>query len=490
MCDNYYKPIIEELPTKQLVKILKGTAEKDEQAAELIVANKVIAFQNEEKAERAAELSIANKELAFQNEEKDKRAVELIIANKELAFQNEEKAKRAAELIIANKELAFQNEEKDKRAAELIIANKELAFQNEEKDKRAAELIIANKELTFQNEEKAEREAELIIANTELAFQTKEKAKRAAELIIANKELTFQTGEKAERAAELIIAKKELTFQTGEKAERAAELIIANKELAFQTEEKAERAAELIIANKELTFQNKEKEKRAAESVLQRELAQMDRLNLIGSMAAGLAHEIRNPMTVVKGYLQYFKRKIPNNLHDQLDLVLSELARIETIITEFLTIAKTNPTEPKKQDLNIIIDSIAPLLLTEVLQRAMTLQLKLARDIPPLMLAEKEIKQLILNLAMNGLSAMEKHGTLIIETKYQAGRVFLSINDSGCGIPKDLQMKIFDPFFTTRDEGTGLGLSVCASIVAGHNAKIEVHSEEGMGARFVITFQV
>src|SRR5450830_1380650 len=122
-------------------------------AAELIVANKELAFQSKEKEKRAAELIIANKELAFQNEEKEKRAAELIIANKELVFQNEEKEKRAAELIIANKELVFQNEEKEKRAAELIIANKELVFQNEEKEKRAAELIIVNKELVFQNEE-------------------------------------------------------------------------------------------------------------------------------------------------------------------------------------------------------------------------------------------------------------------------------------------------------------------------------------------------
>ena len=120
-----------------------------------------------------------------------KRAAELIIANKELAFQTEEKADRAAELIIANKELAFQTEEKADRAAELIIANKELAFQTEEKGKRAAELIIANKELAFQTEEKGKRAAELIIADKELAFQTKEKADRAAELIIANKELAL-----------------------------------------------------------------------------------------------------------------------------------------------------------------------------------------------------------------------------------------------------------------------------------------------------------
>ncbi|MCE9539268.1 MAG: response regulator [Bacteroidetes bacterium] len=135
-------------------------------------------LRNEEKKKWAAELVIANKELAFQNDEKEKRAEELIIANKELVFQNNEKGKRAAELIIANKELIFQNNEKGKRAAELIIANKELAFQNDQKEKRAAELVIANKELLFQAEEKEKRAAELAIAKIELDFQNKEKEKQ------------------------------------------------------------------------------------------------------------------------------------------------------------------------------------------------------------------------------------------------------------------------------------------------------------------------
>jgi len=177
-------------------------ARMETRSAELIRANKELAFQNEEKEKRAAELRIANKELIFQNKEKEKRAAELIIADKELVFQGKEKGKRAAELLIANKELVFQNEEKEKRAAELLIANKELLFQNEEKEKRAAELLIANKELAFQNEEKEKRAAELLIANKELVFQNEEKEKRAAELLIANKELVFQNEEKEKRAAE------------------------------------------------------------------------------------------------------------------------------------------------------------------------------------------------------------------------------------------------------------------------------------------------
>lgn len=223
---------------------------------------------------------------------------------------------------------------------------------------------------------------------------------------------------------------------------------------------------------------------------LQKEMARMDRLNLIGNMAAGLAHEIRNPMTVVKGYLQFFKKKLPSNLYNQFELVLSELARIEMIITDFLAIAKTKPAEPKEQNLNEIINSIAPLLLADTLKRGMNLEFKLSKDIPTLILAEKEIKQLLLNLAMNGLNAMKASGVLIIETKYQDHNVMLCIDDSGSGIAKDLQKKIFDPFFTTRNEGTGLGLSVCASIVERHNGTIEVYSEEGKGTRFIITFPV
>ncbi len=160
----------------------------------------------------------------------ERREAELIIANKELAFQNEEREKRAAELIIANKELAFQNAEKEKRAAELIIANKELAFQNVEKEKRAAELVIANEELAFQNKVKEKRAAELVIANSELLFQNNEKEKRAAELVIANKELLFQNNEKEKRAAELIIAKEH-----AEESDRLKSAFLANMSHEIRT---------------------------------------------------------------------------------------------------------------------------------------------------------------------------------------------------------------------------------------------------------------
>ena len=251
MNDKKCKPVVAAPPPEQLKMSPPATKEKDKKAAELALANKELAFQNEEKDKRAAELIVANRELAFQSEEKDKRAAELVIANKELAFQNTEKDKRAAELAIANKELAFQNEEKGKRAAELAIANKELAFQNEEKEKRAAELAIANKELAFQNEEKDKRAAELAIENKELAFQNGEKDKRAAELVIANKELAFQNEEKEKRSAELAIADKELAFQSEEKGKRATErkeLETYNDDLQRMVKEKVKEISESQMA--------------------------------------------------------------------------------------------------------------------------------------------------------------------------------------------------------------------------------------------------
>jgi diguanylate cyclase (GGDEF)-like protein/PAS domain S-box-containing protein len=162
---------------------------KDDKKAEIIISDNTkqsLAHLNE--IFKTQQLQYEQDSLDFQTD-KENRAAELIIANMELLFQNEEKEKRAAELIIANKELTFQSEEKEKRASELIIANKELAFQNDEKGKRAAELIIANMELLFQNEEKEKRAVELLIANNNLALQGREIEQKTKELLLARDQI-------------------------------------------------------------------------------------------------------------------------------------------------------------------------------------------------------------------------------------------------------------------------------------------------------------
>ena len=142
-------------------KLSAQLLEKEKRAAELIIANKELLFQNEEKENRAAELIIANKELAFQNAEKEKRANELLIANKELAFQNEEKEKRANELIIAHGELLVQHKKTEKSAIALGLVIQELAAKNIEKEIQAAELTIAIRDLKLSEEQIIEINKEL-----------------------------------------------------------------------------------------------------------------------------------------------------------------------------------------------------------------------------------------------------------------------------------------------------------------------------------------
>ena len=328
-------------------------------------------------------------------------------------------------------------------AAELVIANKELAFQSEEKADRAAELVIADIELAFQNKEKADRAAELVIANIELAFQGKEKSKRAAELVVANIELAYQGQEKSKRAAELVIANIELAYQSEEKADRAAELVIADIELAFQSEEKADRAAELVIADIELAFQGKEKEKLLAELIIaNKELARLDRLNLVGQMAAGIGHEIRNPMTTVRGYLQLLGEK-PEYVARKptFDLMISELDRANAIITEFLSLAQMKQTKLKCQDLNGILNNLYPLIEADTFTQNKQLSF-IPGEIPNIELNGNEISQLILNLTRNGLESMREKGCLKVKSYVADGKVVLEIADEGCGIPPENLCKL------------------------------------------------
>lgn len=179
-------------------------------AAELLIVNQELAYENSEKESRAAELLIAKEKLGYENTEKEHRAAELLIANAKLIYENDEKENRAAELIIANEKLIYENTEKEKRAAELLIANEKLLYENKEKESRAAELVIANKELTYQNREKEKKAKALVLANQELIFQNEEKEKRASELVAANRELAFQNTEKEKISAALLIANREL----------------------------------------------------------------------------------------------------------------------------------------------------------------------------------------------------------------------------------------------------------------------------------------
>lgn len=214
-----------------------------------------------------------------------------------------------------------------------------------------------------------------------------------------------------------------------------------------------------------------------------------DRLNTVGEMAASVAHEIRNPMTTVRGYLQLLINKKEFSLYrDRFDLMIQELDRTNTIIREYLCMAKEKRSDFKKCCLNNIIKSLLPLIQAEAIASASSVVHDLA-EIPELQLDENEIRQLLLNLVRNGLEAMPKGGSLKICTFMKENKVVLSVSDKGHGIPDHILNNLGKPFLTTKDTGTGLGLPMCYRIAQRHQADIQVKTSN-QGTTFFIRFSI
>ena len=220
--------------------------------------------------------------------------------------------------------------------------------------------------------------------------------------------------------------------------------------------------------------------------LFEKELSRLDRLNLIGEMAAGIAHEIRNPMTTVYGFLQVAKE---NQISSEIvELMLDELNRANSIITEFLNLAKNKVSDKKMQNLNTIIEALFPLIQAEAMRARKQVVLQLSECVD-IFIDEKEIRQLILNMALNGLDAMSAGGNLTIMTLIEEREVVLKIKDQGSGMSEEVLGKIGTPFFTTKVKGTGLGLAICFSVAERHGADIDIETGEN-GTAFSIRFKI
>lgn len=218
-----------------------------------------------------------------------------------------------------------------------------------------------------------------------------------------------------------------------------------------------------------------------------KEISRLDSLNLIGNMAAGIAHEIRNPMTTVRGFLQLLSEKEQYLSHrDFFTLMVSELDRANSLITEFLSLVKDKPIELKIQNLNSIIENLFPLIQSDAMIADKYVELELDR-IENLLIDAKEMRQLILNLVRNGLEAMSPGGKLTIKTSMENNTVFLIVKDQGKGMNSNSIDKIGTPFFTTKENGTGLGLATCYSIIARHNASMNFNTGPS-GTTFYASF--
>lgn len=219
----------------------------------------------------------------------------------------------------------------------------------------------------------------------------------------------------------------------------------------------------------------------------EQEIARLDRLNLVGKMAASIGHEIRNPMTSVRGFLQIFREQ-ENTADNKVyyDLMIEELDRANAIITEFLSLAKDKTANLRPSTLGLIITRLRPMLEAEAMMYGKHVCVILGREIM-LLLDESEIRQVILNLVRNAMDAMEDGGTVTISTEENEREVILGIADQGSGIAPDLLEQIGTPFVTSKDNGVGLGLAVCYSIAIRHGARIDFETSQA-GTVFRVYF--
>jgi len=220
-----------------------------------------------------------------------------------------------------------------------------------------------------------------------------------------------------------------------------------------------------------------------------RRMSRADKLATVGELAAGAAHEIRNPLTAIRSSLQYLESKGPDETSRKLlASALQETERIDGIVSALLAFARPSEISKERHDLRETVEESLELVSFQ----ARTQKVAVSKAVPPaplLIRADRaQLKQLFLNVFLNAIQAMPAGGTMNVETLVMDERkARVTVTDTGEGIPEEKLDRIFDPFFTTKKGGTGLGLSICYNIVKSHQGDIEVKSKAGQGTTILIT---
>jgi len=236
--------------------------------------------------------------------------------------------------------------------------------------------------------------------------------------------------------------------------------------------------------------------------IAEAETARTEKLASVGLLAAGIAHELNNPLTGVLTFTTLLRKKLPDGSADaeDLDLVIRETKRCATIIRRLLDFSREKTPEKKFADLNLVIEDTARIIERPASFRDIEIAMDLERDLPPVWIDADLIKQVIMNMLVNAQHAIEHEGSITVRSRRfpqpkspepgiePVPMVEISIIDTGCGIPEKNLKRIFDPFFTSKEvgKGTGLGLSVSHGIVKAHGGTIEVESAIGKGSTFRI----
>ena len=254
---------------------------------------------------------------------------------------------------------------------------------------------------------------------------------------------------------------------------------------------------DLKNANDNLTQWGKMLEKRVEERPrelreTQGYLIQSEKLASLGKMAAGVAHEINNPLTsiLINAHLMLERGKFSEDLTENLTLIAEETSRCAQIVRGLLEFARQTPSQKGLADINEVAERTAQLLDKQASVRNIKILKDLDPALPPLKLDKNKIQQVFWNLMLNACEAMLEGGTLTVRSRLGPDRrhVEVAFADTGVGIPRENLHKLFDPFFTTKSSGTGLGLAVTYGIVQQHGGTIAVSSEVGRGSVFTLSF--
>lgn len=222
---------------------------------------------------------------------------------------------------------------------------------------------------------------------------------------------------------------------------------------------------------------------------LEEEIRRASFLASVGEMAAGVAHEIRNPLTVIKGYVQMLleekEESKPGNVKVHLQIVLDEINRLGRIVQDFLSLAKPQDLEKVCLDFNELLVSVRDFLESEALCQDAHLEIKMDPSVGKIEGDPASLKQVVFNLATNAFQAAGQGGKVTIRTYQRNHWAFLEVSDNGPGIPENLKEKVFVPFFTTKPAGTGIGLAISRRIVLDHGGNLSFRSEPG-NTRFIV----
>jgi signal transduction histidine kinase len=234
-------------------------------------------------------------------------------------------------------------------------------------------------------------------------------------------------------------------------------------------------------------------EQRAEERMrLKEQLSRAERMSAMGEMAAGISHEIRNPLGIIRSSAELLKKKVakidPSNALP--DIIVEEASRLNGIITDFINFAR--PRSPKLSPcrLDDLIEKTLTFLAPQIEERGYTIKKAYQNPLPEIMGDAPMLHQSLLNLFINAMQAMPDGGSIRINLYAEGGLARIEIEDTGHGIPVDLSEKIWDPFFTTKDKGTGLGLGIVKNIIEAHGGSIRIVNRKTQGASVTIDLPV